>query len=560
MKHGGTWTAVLAAALAATAAPAQEALPDGVARQVDRVFAAVDRPGSPGCAVGVYRRGVLAYARGYGSANLELGVPNGPATSFYLSSTAKQFTAASVWLLALQGRLRLDAPVRTYLPELPDYGTPITLRHLLHHTSGLRDYIDLQQLGGHPPEEVSTSEAAVRLVLRQRGLNFAPGSRFQYANSNYLLLSEVVRKVTGQALPDFARARFFEPLGMRSTAFVADPRALVPGRASGYAPRDGGTFENAFAHAVRIGPGGAYSTVEDLARWDANFYTGAVGGRALVDSLVVPGRLSNGRVLEYASGLMLGTFRGLPTVSHSGNSGVYRSELIRFPTEETSVAVLCNVGAPQAPQLAEQVAAVVLAGRLQPERPAAAPPPPPSVPPAGLAADTGHFWNPSSAEVRRLRLRTGQMLYDIDAWSRARLTPLGGGRYRFGPNEVRVSGARPARRLVVSWADGRRETYREFVPPNGQAPLPGQTGCYRSAELEVEYRLAARGESLVLARPNQEERILAPVTRDVYSEGTVRLRFTRDARGRVAGFTFGEGDVDGIGFRAWPCFDGEGTR
>ncbi|HKP74063.1 MAG TPA: serine hydrolase domain-containing protein, partial [Longimicrobiaceae bacterium] len=363
MKQGRTWAAALAAALFATAAPAQEALPDSVARQVDRVFAAVDSPGSPGCAVGVYRRGSVSYARGYGFANLELGVPNGPATRFYLASTAKQLTAASIWLLALQGRLRLDEPVRTYLPELPDYGTPITLRHLLHHTSGLRDYIDLQQLAGRTGEEVSATEDAVRLVLRQRALNFTPGSRFQYSNSNYLLLAEVVRKVTGQALPEFARASFFEPLGMRSTSFVADPRALVPGRASGYARQEDGTFANTFSHSVRIGPGGAYSTVEDLARWDANFYTGAVGGRALADSLTTAGRLADGRVLDYASGLMLGTFRGLPTVSHSGNSGVFRSELLRFPTEGTSVAVLCNVGTPQAPQLAEQVAAVVLADR-----------------------------------------------------------------------------------------------------------------------------------------------------------------------------------------------------
>ena len=380
--------AAFGAALAmASAASAQEALPDSVARRVDAVFAAVQRPGSPGCAVGVYRRGAVAYARGYGAANLELGVPNGPATSFYLASTAKQFTAAAVWLLAQQGRLGIDDPVRKHLPELPDYGAAITLRHLLHHTSGLRDYVDLQQLAGRAPEEASTQADVVALIVRQRGLNFAPGTAHQYSNTNYVLLAEVVRKVSGESLPAFARASLFGPLGMTSTRFVDDPRAVVPGRATAYAAREDGTFAHVFSHAVRLGSAGLWSTVEDLARWDANFHTGAVGGRALIDSLAAPGRLSDGRVLGYASGLMLGTFRGLPTVSHSGNSGGYRAELLRFPTEGTSVAVLCNVGSPRAPELAEQVAAVVLAGRLQPARPAAAPAP--QVPPAGIAADTG---------------------------------------------------------------------------------------------------------------------------------------------------------------------------
>ena len=318
---------------------------------------------TPGCSLGVYRAGEIVYAKGYGLADIERRVPITTSTVFDLGSTSKQITAAALMLLVQDGTLSLDDDVRRHVPELPSYGPAITVRHLLQHTSGLRDYITLLTLAGYSTDDVTRDEDALAIITRQRAPNFAPGSDQLYSNSGFFLVSVIVERAAGMPLREFARTRIFAPLGLTRTHVLHRTSDLVRDRAQAYGSREDGTLGLDLSRWEQTGDGAVWTTIEELARWDANFYTGQVGGQALLDALQTPGRLSDGRPLPmpYGLGLMLGTYRDQPTVRHGGSWSGFRAELLRFPAQRTSVAVLCNVASSRPATLAERVADVVLA-------------------------------------------------------------------------------------------------------------------------------------------------------------------------------------------------------
>ena len=270
--------AVLVLVLSAVPGGAQRPPGDSVSRWVDSIFAPFASPQSPGCAVGVRQRGSVVLAKGYGMADLEHDTWITPETPFYIASMSKQFTAMSIVLLASDGRLSLDDSIRKWVPEVPSFGTTITLRHLLHHTSGLRDYFTLLAVSGWPSDGQLTTDQFLSLLGRQERLNFAPGDEFLYSNTGYALLSIVVQRASGLSLRDFAARRIFRPLGMTHTEFRDDHTLLIPQRALGYQP-EGSTYRISQPQFDVVGDGGVYSTVDDLAKWDANFETGRVGGK-----------------------------------------------------------------------------------------------------------------------------------------------------------------------------------------------------------------------------------------------------------------------------------------
>lgn len=343
-----------------SAAPVQLAAaqsPAGISRWVDSVFAPYDRRGVPGCAVGVVQRGSLVYSRGFGDAVLLSRVRNTPSTAFYIASLSKQFTALSVLLLQQDGKLSLNDDIRRWVPEVPSLGH-ITLLELLRHTSGLRDYYGLLGINGWRQNELLTEREFLDLVSRQRALNFAPGTEFLYSNTGYALLAIVVRRASGHTLRDFAAARIFGPLGMKNTQFRDDHTMPVDNEAIGYVPQDGG-FAVSIPQLDVVGDGGVFSTVEDLARWDANFDSGVVGGPDGMKMMQQTATLPDGRSTGYALGLSVGNFAGSRVVSHSGSFGGYRSTFLRFPEDRLSVITLCNVSV-MSSQLAERVASLYL--------------------------------------------------------------------------------------------------------------------------------------------------------------------------------------------------------
>jgi CubicO group peptidase (beta-lactamase class C family) len=339
-------------------APAQVSASDSVSAVVDRVFAPMARNDGPGCAVGVYRNGQIAFAKGYGLANLEYNTPITPSTPFIVGSVSKQFTAAAITLLAEQGKLSFDDDVRKYIPELPDYGKKVTIGHMVHHTSGLRDWWELVGLSGLRYDDGYSSDDVFAMAVRQKGLNFTPGERYMYSNTGYVMLGVVVKRVTGKSLREFTDEAFFRPLGMTHTHFHDDHTMLVPGRARSYAPdsASGSGWKLADWNNDIVGQGGLMTTVEDLAKWDANFSTGQVGGQGFLKRQLVRGVFNNGKTDTYASGLTVTTYRGLPIVEHGGSSGGYRAQLSRYPTANTSVSVLCNASNANPGMLAQRVA------------------------------------------------------------------------------------------------------------------------------------------------------------------------------------------------------------
>ena len=344
----------------------QEANP---AAHVDEIFSEYDHTWTPGCSVGVIRDGEFVLRRGYGMANLEYGIALAPDTVFRIGSTSKQFTAAAVLLLAQEGMLSLDDDVRDHLPGLNDFGTPVTLRHLMHHTSGYRDYLTLASLAGLRDDDYYNDEDLFEMLARQRELNFAPGDEYLYSNSGYWLLSQVVERASGKSLREFAAERIFTPLGMDDTHFHNDHAEIVPNRASGYAPTGDG-FRISMTTLPMIGDGGVFTTVDDLLRWDRNFYDSNVGGPEFVRQMLSTGSLNDGEALTYASGLTVGAYRGLNTVSHGGSFVGFRAEMIRFPDEHFSVICLCNRADASPSGLARRVAEVYLGDRMEPREPA----------------------------------------------------------------------------------------------------------------------------------------------------------------------------------------------
>jgi CubicO group peptidase (beta-lactamase class C family) len=350
---------VLVASGLATAAAAQAPAPASLASRVDEIFSAFT-PDGPGCAVAVYQNAKIVLAKGYGSANLEYGVPITPATPFIVGSVSKQFTAAAIALLIEEKRLALTDDVRKYVPELADYGTPITIDHLVHHTSGLRDWWELVGLAGLRYDDTYTVPDVLTMTARQRGLNFTPGERYVYSNTGYIVLGLVVQRVTGKSLREFAADRIFGPLMMADSHYQDDHTQPVRGRAYAYSPAAGGRYTINVWNNDLVGQGGVMTTVLDLAKWDANFDSGSVGGPAFLQRQLERGKLNAGTQLQYAFGLNVGKYRGLDLVEHSGSTGGYRSVLSRFPKQHTSIAVLCNVSNAAPTTLARRVADYLL--------------------------------------------------------------------------------------------------------------------------------------------------------------------------------------------------------
>ena len=338
-------------------------------KKVDELFATWSKPDHPGCAVGVLRHGRMLYSRGYGFADIEHDAPITPATVFHVASASKQFTAMAIHLLAQDGKLSLDDDVRKYLPELHDFGKTIKIRHLLYHTSGLRDQWDLLILAGWRMGDVITEQDILDLVWRQQELNFAPGEEHLYSNTGYTLLGVIVKRVSGKTLREFTDERMFKPLGMAHSHFHEQYGSLVKGRAFSYIPLPGPQQQGYRSIALsysNVGATSLFTTVDDLARWDENFYSGRVGGKDPLSAMQLKGTLNDGSEIAYASGLMIGDYRGLKVVEHSGGDAGFRVQLTRFPDQHFSAIVLCNAGDADTSLLSRKLADIYLADQLAP--------------------------------------------------------------------------------------------------------------------------------------------------------------------------------------------------
>jgi CubicO group peptidase (beta-lactamase class C family) len=518
----------------------QPAAPTAVA--VDKVFSRWTDI-TPGCAVGAAVRGETIVAKAYGMANLEHDVKNTPDTIFEAGSVSKQFTAAAVLLLARDGKLSLDDPVRKYLPEVPDYGVPLTIRHMLNHTSGLRDWGSVAGIGGWPRTSRAYTHAHVLdIVSRQSALNFTPGTRYSYSNSGYNLAAILVARLSGMSFAEFSQKRLFGPLKMTHTSWRDDHRRIVKGRAIAYADDDGQfriqmPFENVH------GNGGLLTTVGDLLKWNQNFTTHVVGDAAFVAEQERAGRFNDGREHGYALGLMVGSRRGVREVAHSGSTAGYRAHLNRYPEHGVSVAVLCNVSSGAATQYANAVADLLLADRARPPAPRVATHTLSAAEIGALAGmyrdtNTGEAFNVVAADDS-VRVERGAALIPQSA---TRLHTAAGAVWDFdGRGSVRITDG-------YGTVD-RAERVSPARPTDAQ--LQELVGAYASEDAETIFTVAVEQNALVLKRRPDTTIRLTPTYADAFTGSAGTVRFRRQ-NGRVVEFSLVQDRVWDLRFKRQP--------
>ena len=331
---------------------------------IDSIFTEWNKKDVPGCALGIIRDGKLIYAKGYGMANMEYDIPNSASSVFRIGSTSKQFTAASIVLLAEKDKLSLDDNLKSLFPDFPKYAEKITIRHLLNHTSGIRDYLQISYLKGLGGDDYYTDDNVMNWLINQTDLNFAPGEEYLYSNSGYWLLGQIVKKVAGMNMAEFAQKEIFEPLEMGNTHFHNDHTQIVKNRASGYTPDNNETYKISMTTLGMIGDGGIFTTINDIKKWDDAYYASNVLSREFWRIMTQQGILNNGEVIDYASGLMISKHKGLRTVRHGGAFVGFRADLLRFPKQKLSIAIFANRSDANPSRMANQVADILLKDQL----------------------------------------------------------------------------------------------------------------------------------------------------------------------------------------------------
>jgi CubicO group peptidase (beta-lactamase class C family) len=553
---GILFTAALAHALA---------LPPEMTVKIDKIFDQWNRTDSPGCALGVYQSGQIVYKRGYGMANLNDDVTITPSTVFHVASMSKQFTAAAILLLAQQGKLSLDDDVHKYIPELPDFGERITLRHLMHHTSGLRDQWSLLGLAGwRYSQDLITDDDVMSVMVHQKALNFKPGERFLYSNTGFTLLALVVKRVSGMSLREYTTKNIFEPLGMKNTHFRDDHEEVIKHDALGYEQDgEGKPYRMSLTNFDTAGATSLHTTVEDLQLWDENFYNPRVGGPEFVKQMIEPGRLNSGKEQDYASGLSIGTYKGLPTVGHGGADAGYRSDIVRFAQQHFTATALCNRADANPGAITRQVADIVLAKDIK--QPAAAPAAD-APKPAGTVALTaeqmkavaGTYWKKDENDYQRIVLKDGTLQMDFGGDEYHPLKPFAESHFHvegvpwsehMDLHFVAAAGDKAAT-LEQSWDGGKPDVY-EWVQAVDPAPaqLAEYAGAYVSDEIDPVYRFDVREGRLALLRMKNKPDPLRPTVQDVFVGQIGTLRFTRDRNHHVTGFVLDAGRIQGFQFK-----------
>ena len=523
--------------------------------QVGGVFARWDLPTSPGCAVGVDRADEPLLRQAYGMADLEWGIPNTAETIFENGSVSKQFTAAAIVLLVLDGTLSLEDDVRQYVPELPDYPETITLRHLLNHTSGLRDWGAVAALSGWGrPLRTHTQEHVIQILSRQSALNFPPGHEYSYSNSGYNLLAIIVGRVSGMSFAEFSQARIFGPLGMSATQWRDDYTRIVPGRSAAYtANRDGSFSINRPIEDVH-GNGGLLTTVGDLLLWNRSLDEASIAGPEFVEMMETQGVLNDGRTIDYALGLTVTEAFGQRVVLHGGATSGYRAGLIRFPDPDLSVAILCNVTNANAIGLAMDVAELYLEDRV---------------------ADNGEPAWPSGHELSSdaLTVRTGRYVSTVRP-AHASLEVDEEGRLRLGGANGTVLIPRSSMEFEMGRDDGARVLFDgaaadgrtgftirfedtlidAFVPAGEWEPtaeeLEDFVGLYESDDAQIALRVSIEDGELVFEHPVWGQApALRPLHQDIFGLGPSILRFRRLTGGQVHEMSWAQGRVYDMRFR-----------
>ncbi len=498
---------------------------------------------TPGGVLTIQKGNQIIYNKAFGQANLEYDIPITTQTIFETGSVAKQFTAAAIFLLALDGQLSLDDNVRQYIPELPLYDSRITIRHLIHHTSGLRDWSSIAAIGGwERGTRAYTNAHALEIIYHQKALNFSPGDQYKYSNSNYNLLAIIVERVSGQSLNQFTTQRIFKPLGMQHTRWRENFRSIVKNRATAY-QRYGEKYLTSMPFEQVVGHAGLLTTTEDLLKWNRNYKKQKVGGKYFTELLLQRGSLNNGAPIAYAGGVFLREYRDVEEISHGGSTAGYRAWLAYYPIQDVSVAFLSNDGSINPEKIGGQVAELVLGKRLITPLPKTI-----ALSQNKLRHYVGRYKSLRDDELFELEVQDGGL--HLKGYQ----TMLATTPYVFHWGASRMEFSRDLQRVLVFTGNGDSATFVRKKPI--QLPLPALSsylGTYESDEAETAFTIEM-GESQLQAfqRPSQFY-FLQSIYEDAFiTSNNYLFQFQRDTIGWITGFKLSTPRAQGIWFERRP--------
>jgi CubicO group peptidase (beta-lactamase class C family) len=508
-------------------APEKDKVIAGAERAFEKAAKANPMP-APGCAVGVSLNGQSVFEKAFGLAEMEHNIPNTPQTVFESGSVAKQFTAAALVMLEQDGKLKIDDPVKKYIPELPDYGKPVTIRHILTHTAGLRDWGSVMALtGAGRGDRVVTQPIALDVIYKQKALDFEPGAEYSYSNSGYQLAAEIVERVSGKKFGEFVGERIFKPLGMTNSSWRDDYRRLVPGRAQGYS-KSGPNAPWMLNMPIMnvIGNGGMLTTVGDWLKWNAAL-DAKTFGEPFVAALETQGVLNDGRKISYALGLDVGSYKGIKEIAHSGGTAGYQTYLARFPEKKLSVAALCN----GAPPFSGDIVYSVVDEIFGPFPVPAAQPEAAKIAEEQLKKYVGTWRNEKTRNANTLVLDKGELKLNGGV-----LRPSTDGAFLLGDRKTKfiVSKEGGPSMMEIANTDGSvtRLFYEQPWIPTA-ADLASFAGDWYSEEAGVRATFAVEGDkAFIVVRPTIKLP-LRPVYKDAFGAPGQVIWFTRDSSGKI---------------------------
>lgn len=521
--------------------------------QIDKLFSFWDNINSPGASVAVMKDGEIVFSKGYGAANLEYDIPNTPSTIFHVASVSKQFTAFAILLLVEEGKLSLEDDIRKYIPEVPDFGHTITLRHLASHTSGMRDQWNLLSMAGWRMDDVITKEHVLTMVSRQKELNFLPGEEYYYCNTGFTLLAEVVARVSEMSFAEFTHERIFKPLKMENTLFYDDHQKVVKNRAYSYY-LDQMKMKKSVLSYANVGATSLFTTAEDLCRWAMNLKHPKIGSKESITLMNTEAKLNNGSTFGGALGQFVSPYKGLHQIQHGGADAGYRSYIGRFPEQDFAVVVLSNHAWFNPNQKALEIADIYLKDHFVEEKQeqnritevvskAST---------KALKAYEGFYWNDKGNYSRKIYLREDTLRYSRGN-SESPLVPIGGNKFQMlNVEDKLIVEFIEENKMKVVVNDDDPIISKQYEPKEyATKELVEFTGTFYSEELGTSYQILLEEEELIIQHMRTGRATMKSLKEDFFNASAWymgNIQFVRNEQGKIKGLTMTNGRVRNLRF------------
>ncbi len=508
-------------------------------QKIDKIFTQWNVPNHPGGAVGVMKDGKLVFSKAYGLASLEYLVPNTTDTRFNVASVSKQFTAMGIVVLHLQGKLSVDDAIIKYMPKLPEYAEKITIRHMLHHTSGLRSLHTLFALAGWRADDSRTNEDLYRIMQDQRDLNFEPGSEYLYCNTGYMFMAKIIEEVTGEKFTDWMKKSVFEPLGMNHTYVEDKYNRVVPDNATSYYARKTG-FERAVEYWGYVGSGNMHSTTADLLVWLENFTTPKPGWEKAFKMMLTLDPLTSGAHNDYAFGVRLDSFKGVKRVQHGGSIGGYRSSIGTYPDEKLSIAIITNFSSASPGSKANKIAEILLTDK-QDDAKVTTTPKGIKLPTKTLNKYAASYWDDKNNSLRTIYVKNDTLRYARSGNNETPLIPVKKNEFLLSGSSVKVRFEPDKKEKTITVVSGSNSTvFKAFQPvstPYAKELLQSIAGEYFSPELKTSYYISIDDENLIGNHTRHGNFEIKIIKQDVL-QGNSAFQFVKLKRNK-------EGDITG---------------